>query len=94
MPEYLLEFYVSAAEPELAAEHGRSVRHAADLLTAQGMPVHYRRSMFVTADETYFVLLEAESLDVVRETARLAQVSCDRVAAVSHAVSFDQGESS
>ncbi|HTX46006.1 MAG TPA: hypothetical protein VMD48_07005 [Solirubrobacteraceae bacterium] len=84
MPEYLLEFYVSASDPDLAAEPGRSVQEAAKTLSSRGTPVHYRRSMFVSADETYFVLLEAASADVVRETARLAKVSCDRIAAVSH----------
>jgi hypothetical protein len=94
MPEYLLEFYVSATDHDLAAEHGRSVREATKVLTSQGTPVHYHRSMFVSADETYFVLLEAESVDAVRETARLAHVSCDRVAAVSPTASVDQRKSS
>ncbi len=94
MPEYLLEFYVSATDPDLAAEHGRSMRAAAEALTSQGTPVHYRRSMFVSADETYFVVLEAESVDAARETASLAHVPCDRVAAVSHPASSDHQESS
>jgi hypothetical protein len=94
MPEYLLEFYVSGTDPELAAEHGRSLREAAEALTSQGTPVHYRRSMFVSADETCFVVLEAESVDAVCQMARLAHVSCDRVAAVSHSVSCDHRESS
>jgi hypothetical protein len=94
MPEYLLEFYVSATDPDVGAEHDRSVRQAAETLTSQGTPVHYRRSMFVSADETYFVVLEAESVDAARETASLAHVSCDRVAAVTHPASSDPRESS
>lgn len=92
MPEYLIEFYVPGTDPGYAAKHGRSVREAAEALTSRGTPVRYRRSMFVSADETCFVVLEAESVDAVRETARLADVSCDRVAAISHPASVDQQE--
>jgi hypothetical protein len=93
MPEYLLELYVPRADPDLAATHGRSVHDAAEALTARGTPVRYRRSMFVSDEETCFVLLEAESVDAVREAARLARVSCDRVsAAVSHPSHFDHQE--
>jgi hypothetical protein len=70
------------------------VRDAAEALTLRGTPVHYRRSMFISGEETCFVLLEAESMDAVRETARLARVSCDRVsAAVSHPTYRDHLES-
>jgi hypothetical protein len=80
--EYLLELYVPGNDLDLAAAEGRSVRAAADELTGQGTRVLYRRSMFVSTEETYFVVLEADSLDAVRATARLAEVSCARVSAV------------
>jgi hypothetical protein len=85
MPEYLLELYVPGTNPDLAAENGRSVRAAAEELTLRGTPVRYRRSMFVSYEETCFVLLEADTIDAVRKAARLAHVSSDHVsAAVSH----------
>jgi hypothetical protein len=94
MPEYLLELYVSATDPGQAAESGRRMRAAAEELSLRGKRVWYRRSMFVSDEETCFVLLEADSLDTVRETARLADVSCDHVgAAVSHPCPTDHQES-
>jgi hypothetical protein len=85
MPEYLLELYVSQADAYLAAGDGRTIREAADELTRRGTRVQYRRSIFVPAEETCFVLLEAESIEQVHATTRLANVPCDRVSqAVSH----------
>ena len=85
MPEYLLELYVSRADAYLAAGDGRSIREAAEELTRLGTPVHYRRSIFVPAEETCFVLLEADSIEQIHDTTRLANVSCDRFSrAVSH----------
>jgi hypothetical protein len=49
--------------------------------------VRYRRSIFVPAEETCFVLLEADSIAQIHDTTRLANVPCDRVSrAVSHPV--------
>jgi hypothetical protein len=91
MPEYLLELYVPATDPDLAAQNGRSVRAAAEELTLRGTLVRYHRSIFVSHEETCFVLLEAETIDAIRETARLARVSSDHVsAAVSHPTASDR----
>jgi hypothetical protein len=87
MPEYLLELYVSPADAYLAAGDGRSIREAADELARRGAQVRYRRSIFVPADETCFVLLEADSIEEIHDVTRLANVPCDRVSqAVSHPV--------
>jgi hypothetical protein len=85
MPEYLLELYVSPADAYLAAGDGRSIREAAEELTRRGTHVRYHRSIFVPAEETCFVLLEADSIQQIHETTRLANVRCDRInGAVSH----------
>jgi hypothetical protein len=81
MQEYLLELYLSRAQQEVAADRGESARAAAEELTRQGTPVSYRRSFFVPAEETLFVLFEAESADAVRDAARLALLPSDRVSA-------------
>jgi hypothetical protein len=81
MPEFLLESYVSDADPDQAAQDAQRVREAARALTVRGTPVRYCRSMFVSAEETHFVLLEADSIEAVYEAARLARVTCDRVSA-------------
>ena len=93
MPDYLLELYVSRNDADLAAEDGRSIREAAHQLTLSGTPVRYRRSMFVPAEETCFVLLEADSIDAVHDTALLAGLDYDRVSpAFSHPTQFPDQE--
>ena len=91
MPEYMLELYVSRTDAYLAAGDGRSIREAAEELTRRGIRVRYRRSIFIPAEETCFVLLEADSIEQIHDTTRLANVPCDRVSrAVSHpAASID-----
>jgi len=89
----LLELYVSGTDPDLAEGEVRSVREAAATLTRKGTPVQYRSSMFVSAEETCFVFLEAESTDAVRDVARLAQVSCSRISAVVSHPSADWDQS-
>jgi hypothetical protein len=85
MPEYLLELYVPRDDAELAVEGGRSVREAAQQLSLKGTRVRYRRSMFVPDDEICFVVLDADSIDAVRDAARLAGVTYDRLSpAISH----------
>jgi hypothetical protein len=79
MPEYLLEFYLSRTDPRVAAQRGDRARAAAAELTRRGTAVRYRRSIFVPDEETCFLLFEAESAAAVRETARLAALSCERV---------------
>jgi hypothetical protein len=91
MPEYLLELYVCRSDADLAGGDGRSVREAAEALARRGSSVRYRRSIFVPAEETCFVLLEADSIDGVDETTRLADVRCDRVSrVVSHPADHDR----
>jgi Nickel responsive protein SCO4226-like len=72
VPEFLLEHYVprkAAGRPRESAERARI---AADELTRAGTPVRCLRSIFVPEDETCFVLYEADSIEAVREAARLA----------------------
>ena len=82
MPEYLLEFYLSRDAAHGAADEGESARVAAEELTRLGTAVQYCRSIFVPAEETCFVLFEAESADAVRDAAALAALPCGRISAV------------
>lgn len=87
MPEYLIELYVSPANAQAAAGDCRDIREAAEELSRRGTQVRYRRSIFVPADETCFVLLEAESIAEVDDVTRLANVPYERLRhAVSHLV--------
>jgi hypothetical protein len=80
MPEFLLELYVSGTARGSALRGAERARIAADELTRAGTPVSCLRSIFVPADETFFLLYEADSLGVVQEAARLAGLSFDRIA--------------
>jgi len=83
MQEYLLEFYVSRGDAAAAAGDGESARAAAEELTRRGTAVQYCRSIFVPAEETCFVLFEAESEEAVRDAAALAKLPAGRISAVS-----------
>lgn len=79
MTEFLVELYVPKAYFAGAAAGCGRLRAAADELTAEGWPVRLVRSIFVPEDETCFLLIEALTADEVRETARRAGVTCERV---------------
>jgi hypothetical protein len=80
MNEYLVELYVSGAEPEGVGQRTARAQRAARELTAAGIPVRFLRSIFVPADETCLFLFEAPSIDDVHEAARRAALPFDHVA--------------
>jgi hypothetical protein len=82
MPEYLVELYVPAGGASTAGTGAGSVRAAAETVASHGKSVHYLRSIYVAADETCFVLLEAETAEAAQEVARLADVPSNRVSEV------------
>ena len=83
MAEYLLEMYVARDDARGVTDGGEHARAAAEELTRRGTAVQFCRSIFIPADETCFVLFEAESADAVREAALLADLPCERVSAVA-----------
>ncbi len=85
--EYLLEFYMPRGNARGASDDGESARSAAEELTRRGTAVRYCRSIFVPAEETLFVLFEAESADAVRDAAELAALPRGRISAVHPYVS-------
>jgi hypothetical protein len=84
MPEYLLELYVSGSGSNAAGTDADRVREAAETARSNGTSVRYLRSMFVAAEETCFVLLEAETAETVHDIAQLAQVQSNRISEVAH----------
>jgi|SRR5580698_1153906 hypothetical protein len=83
MAEYLLELYVPAGAASAAGAGAGSVRAAAETVASRGLSVHYLRSIYVAADETCFVLLEADTAETAQEVARLADVPSNRVSEVA-----------
>ena len=80
MAEFLVEFYVSRADPEAVDRGTGRARSSAETLTSEGIPVRFLRSIFVPEDETCFLLYEAGSADDVREAARRADLQFERIA--------------
>ena len=79
MPEFLIELYVSRADGATVERGAKRARLAAEELSTEGTPVRYVRSIFVPEDETCFFLCEAASVEAVRETARRADLTFERI---------------
>lgn len=79
MPSYLVESYHSRRdEAELAPASARA-RDAAETLSRGGIEVRYVRWTFVPEDEICLHLIEAPSLETVREALALAAISYVRI---------------
>jgi Nickel responsive protein SCO4226-like len=79
MNEFLVELYVSKTSGGAVAAGEECLGAAAAELTAEGRPVRLVRSIFVPEDETCFLLVDATSAEDVREAARRAALTIDRV---------------
>jgi Protein of unknown function (DUF4242) len=83
MAEFLVELYVSRADGDAVEREAWRARRAAAALSAEGRPVRFVRSIFVPEDETCFLLVEADTAETVREAAKRAAVSFERVLATA-----------
>jgi Nickel responsive protein SCO4226-like len=83
MAEFLIELYVSRVDREAVGRDALCTRRAAAELSAEGRYVRYVRSIFVPEDETCFLLLEADTVETVHETARRAALPFERVVATA-----------
>lgn len=79
MPQYLVELYVARSEADTVERGASNAERAAEELTRDGTPVRYLHSIFVPDDETCLLLFEAACVDDVREAARRAGLTSDRV---------------
>ncbi len=79
MAEFLLEVYATRTDSRAVGEAARRTRAAADSLASEGPHVQYVRSIYVPDDETCFYVYEADFAGTVREVARRADLSVDRL---------------
>lgn len=77
MTSWLVEAYAPVSTD--LAEVEERAREAASRLTLAGTPVRYVRTIFVREDETCFHVFEAASAESVREVARRALFSAQRI---------------
>jgi hypothetical protein len=82
MKEYMVELYVSRADPGAVERAARLTTRAAAQMSRLGTPVRFLRSIYVAEDETCFFLYAAESEAAVREAARAAGRPFEHVAEV------------
>jgi len=78
--EYLVERYVSRRDAADVAVGAERARREAERMSSKDVRVRLVRSIFVPEDETCFYLYEADSVDVVLEAARRADIRVDRIA--------------
>ena len=79
MARYLVELYLSrmgAGGLEAAVARARA---AADAATYEGEPVRCLRSIFVPAEETWFLLYDGPSANAVENAVARAALPCERV---------------
>jgi hypothetical protein len=92
MREFMVELYVSRADPEAVERAALRTQRAAIRMSRRGTPVRYLRSIYVREDETCFLLYAAESIDAVREAARATGRGFEHVAEVIEAGTSAEGE--
>lgn len=79
MRQYLAELYLArTGAGDLHVEVARACAVAAEL-SREGVPVRCLHSIFVPADETWFLLYEALSAASVLEAVGRAELRCDCV---------------
>jgi Protein of unknown function (DUF4242) len=82
MKEYMVELYVSRADPGAVDRAAQLTQRAAARMTTLGTPVRFLRSIYAAEDETCFFLYTAESSEAVREAAAATGVPFEHVAEV------------
>jgi uncharacterized protein DUF4242 len=82
MREFMVELYVSRADPGAVERAALLTQKAAIQMTRLGTPVRYLRSIYAREDETCFFLYEAGSIDAVREAAVATGMPFEHVAEV------------
>jgi hypothetical protein len=79
MRSFLVECYTSGIERGSVAAAGTRLSRAAEELRRDGQPIEYVRALAVPGDEVAFHLFLAAEAAVVREAARRAGVTCERI---------------
>jgi hypothetical protein len=82
MKEYMVELYVSRADPGAVERAAQLTSRAADQMSRLGTPVRFLRSIYAAEDETCFFLYEAETETAVRQAALAAGRPFEHVAEV------------
>ena len=83
MAEFLVEVYVRHDDPQTARSNAERAERAAADLRREGQGVECVRSIFVPEDETFLMLFEAPSVEVVTEAVSRAGLRCEHISAAA-----------
>jgi hypothetical protein len=76
---YLVEHYWPGITLEAFRAAAERVRSAAEAMTRDGTPIHYRHSTMVPADEAAFCVFDAASMELIEKLCARARVRFDRI---------------
>jgi hypothetical protein len=79
MPTFVVETYLSRADPDGLDRVAAAIRSALERPDADRGLIRYLRSVYVPVDETCLHFLVAPSKEAVAEVGRLAALSVDRI---------------
>jgi hypothetical protein len=79
MPSYLIEGYLPRTRASELSDAVARLRQVAKTLSAEGVPVRHVRSSFLSADELFLHVLEAESAEAAGDATRRAGISPERI---------------
>lgn len=82
MTEFLHECYVSADRTGITEGTRARVADIGAVAAESGLPARLIGSVLVPADDTWFLLWQADAESTVREIAQRAGVPCDRITEV------------
>lgn len=89
MAKYLVERYLPGISMEqLKAAAGAAKRTTAEM-TAEGTPVRYLRSTFITGEDKCFCLFEGPSADAVRQANVRANLPVERIVEAAYIAAED-----
>jgi ubiquinone/menaquinone biosynthesis C-methylase UbiE len=83
MAEYLVELYVAQGDHLAARQHAERAERASADLTREGRPVRCVSSIYVSEDETCFLLCEAPSAELVEEAMQRAGLRHEHISAAT-----------
>jgi len=79
MPSFVIETYLSRADPQGLDRDVQALRTAVEAASVGRPGMRYLRSVFVPTDETCLHFIEAPSAEVVAEVGSRAALAVDRI---------------
>lgn len=89
MPKYLVERYLPGFSTEQLKAAAAAAKKTTAEMTAEGTPVRYLRSTFITGEDKCFCLFEGPSADSVRQANVRAKLPMQRVVPAEYIAAED-----